>query len=303
MKTPTKPKIDPRVAIAVGTLGVSFSSIFVRLSQAPALVTATLRLICTVALMTPWVLAKHRDGLRALSRRDLALCALSGFFLAVHFLSWFASISRTSIAVAVALVSTDAIFTALGFALILKGKIPKLGIAAIAITFAGSVAIALGSGGVAGGQLSGALLSLAGAFFCACYLLIGRVQRQRLSTSVYTWLVYTTCMLVLLVFCAVSGTPLSGWGGREWLIGLAMAVVCTLLGHNMFSWSLGWLSPAYVAAAKLGEPVLASIMAVLLFREIPGPVQIVGAVVVLAGIFLYSLAEGKEAPRNKERPD
>lgn len=290
---PGKPRLDPRLGLAIGTAGVSSSSILIRLAEAPSLVTATLRLVLTVAILTPLVLARHRGELKGLARRDVLMCCLSGFFLALHFLFWFESLNHTTVAIGAALVNTDSILTAIGFALILKGRIPKLGLLAIGLTFAGSLVIALGAGSGGGGQLLGAGLALLGAVFISGYLLIGRVQRGHMSTNVYTWLVYTACMVTLLIFCGASGTSLIGWGGREWLIALGLAVFCTLLGHSMFSWCLGYLTPAYVAAGKLTEPVFAAVMAAILFKEVPAPVQLAGAALVLAGIFLYTLAEGR----------
>ena len=54
----------PIIMILVGVLGISLSSILVRYSTAPSAVTATWRLLWTVILMTPVVLAKKRrpDG-------------------------------------------------------------------------------------------------------------------------------------------------------------------------------------------------------------------------------------------------
>ena len=84
-----------------------------------------------------------------------------------------------------------------------------------------------------------------------------------------------------------------GWGLREAVVGLLLAVFCTLLGHSLFSWSLKWLSPAYVSAAKLCEPVFASVLGLLLFGEGIGPLQGAGAAAVLAGVLLYTKAEGR----------
>lgn len=285
-------RADPRLVLFLGVLGASFSAIFVRWSQAPSLVTATGRLGWTVLLLLPAVLRSHRAELRAATRRDLLLCALSGACLALHFSTWFESLKWTSIASSTVLVSTEVIFSALGFALFLHGRVPKLGVAAIALAFAGSVALALADAG-GGGALAGDLLAVLAAAAVAVYTLIGQVQRARQSTTVYTFLTYTACLLVLLALDAATGTPVLGWGLREAVVGLLLAVFCTLLGHSLFSWSLKWLSPAYVSAAKLCEPVFASVLGLLLFGEGIGPLQGAGAAAVLAGVLLYTKAEGR----------
>ena len=283
---------DPRLVLFLGVLGASFSSIFVRWSAAPSLVTATGRLGWTVLLLLPAVLRKHRAELLAATKRDLLMCALSGVCLAAHFSTWFESLKWTSIASSTVLVSTEVIFSALGFALFLHGRIPRLGVAAIALAFAGSAVLALSDAG-GSGALAGDLLAVLAAVAVAAYTLIGQVQRARQSTTIYTFLTYLSCLIVLLVLDAATGTPVLGWGLREMGVGLLLAVFCTLLGHSLFSWSLKWLSPAYVSAAKLCEPIFASVLGLLLFGEGIGPLQGIGAIAVLAGVLLYTKAEGR----------
>nr|WP_300167658.1 DMT family transporter [uncultured Flavonifractor sp.] len=282
----------PKGVLILGVVGVSISAILVRYSQAPSVITAVYRLGWTVLLLLPAVLMRFRKELLRVRRRDVLLCTLSGICLALHFLTWFESLKWTGVAVSTVLVSTEVIFTALGFALFLKGRIPPLGVAAILLAFGGSVVLAL-AGGVQGSQLYGNLLALSAAAFVALYTLIGRIQRGYLSTTIYTFLTYLACFLTLLLMAVCSGTPLMGYGGREWLIGLGLAVLCTLMGYSLFSWCLKYLSPAYVSAVKLCEPVFSGLLAVPLFGEIPTPVQLLGGVIILGAVLLYTWAEAR----------
>lgn len=287
--------VNPRVVLFLGVLGSSFSSILIRLSHAPSLVIATGRLGWTVLLLLLPLLLRHREELLTTTRRDVLMCALSGLCLALHFTTWFESLRWTSVTSSTVLVSTEVLFCALGFALFLKGKIPKGGVFAILLAFGGSVALAFSDGGAGHGALKGDLLALTGAVLVALYTLIGQVQRKRQTTTVYTFLTYTACLITLLILDLVTGTPVLGWGMREVLVALGLAVFCTLLGHSLFSWSLKWLSPAYVAAFKLCGPVFASISARLLLDEAIRPRQVLCGGVILIGVFLYTRAESAAA--------
>lgn len=289
-----KPSINPTLILLLGVLGASISSILVRWSEAPSLVTATGRLGWTVLLLAPAVLLKHRKELFATTGRDLLFCLLSGICLALHFTTWFESLKWTTVAASTALVSMEVIFAALGFALFLKGSIPRLGYVAIALAFGGSLILAFSNAGGAGG-LTGDLLAVAAALFVAGYTLIGRVQRERQSTTIYTFLTYASCLATLLIMDVATSTPIMGWGWKEVLVGLGLAVFCTLLGHSLFSWSLKWLSPAYVSAAKLCEPVFATVLAFFLFGELPTLMQGMGGLVVLSGVFLFAKANLEQA--------
>ena len=118
--------------------------------------------------------------------------------------------------------------------------------------------------------------------------MIGAVCRKKLSTNVYTFLVYSVAAVSLLVILVMTEAPLYGYGGINYLSGLGMAVFCTLLGHSVFSWGLKYLPPAFISTAKLLEPVFASVWGLFLFGEYPGIPVILGGIVILIGIALYS---------------
>ena len=283
------------IMIVVGILGISASAIFVRFSSAPSAVTAAWRLLWTVLLMTPVVVTKKqvRQEMRGLDKRTLLLSCVSGLFLAVHFAVWFESLKHTSLASSTTIVCTEVIWVCLGYCLFLKGKLSPKALLAIAVTLGGSMLIAWSDSSSGGNHLYGDLLALAAAVAVAVYTLIGRVVRERVSTTVYTYLVYSTCGAVLLGLCLAQGHSLLGYGISAVVVGLLLAVFSTILGHSIFSWCLKYFSPAFVSASKLCEPVVAAILAVFLFGELPAPLQLLGGGLILGGVYGYSRIEGK----------
>lgn len=87
---------------------------------------------------------------------------------------------------------------------------------------------------------------------------------------------------------------LLGHGMSPVLVGLALAVFSTILGHSIFSWCLKFFSPSFVSASKLCEPVAAAALAAVIFAQIPTDMQFVGGGLVIGGVFWYSRIEGKE---------
>ena len=281
--------------IVIGVIGISLSSIFVRYAQSPSAVTAAWRLLWTVVLMTPVVLGKktvRREFARA-DKESIVLSALSGLFLAIHFVLWFESLAHTTVASSTTIVCTEVIWVALGFCLFLKGKLSWKAVAAIAVTLLGSIAIAWSDTGSGGNRLYGDALALMAAIAVAVYTLLGRVVQKKLSTAVYTYLLYWACLVCLAATCLIQGENLFGYGIRPVAVGLLLAVFSTILGHSIFSWCLKYFSPAFVSASKLCEPVVAAILAGFLFGEIPTPMQLVGGVLILGGVAYYSRLENK----------
>ena len=278
----------PMIMILVGVVGISLSSIFVKYSAAPSAVTAAWRLLWTVILLTPAVIGKAsvRREMGAVSPKLAILSCLSGVFLAAHFALWFESLQHTTVASSTTIVCTEVIWVALGYWLFLKGKISLKAAAAIGVTLLGSVVIAWSDSG-SDAHLAGDLLALAGAVAVAVYTLLGRIVREKLSTTAYTYLVYAACALVLVLTCLVQEQKLLGYGFSPVLVGLLLAVFSTLLGHSIFSWCLKYFSPAFVSASKLCEPVVAAILAAILFGELPGVLMLFG------GVLYYSRLESK----------
>lgn len=285
----------PMIMIVVGVMGISLSSIFVKFSQAPSSVTAAWRLLWTVTFLTPVALGKRpvRRELFQTPKKLLWLSILSGLFLAIHFVLWFESLQHTSVASSTTIVCTEVIWVCLGFCLFLKGKITRKAIAAIAVTLLGSVLIACSDSG-SGRQLYGDILALLAAIAVAVYTLIGRISREKLSTTVYTYLVYSACAVTLTVTCLVQGANLLAYGWNAVIVGALLAIFPTILGHSIFSWCLKYFSPAFVSASKLCEPVVAAALAGFLFGELPGTVQIFGGILILGGVLWYSRLEAKQ---------
>lgn len=280
-----------RFLVLLGAAGVSLSAVFVRWSTAPSLVLALYRMAFSSALLAPWAFLRCRSELRTIPWKNALLCLASGAFLGLHFAAYFESLRWTSIASSVVLVDTEVLFVALGSVLLLKKKLPGRAWLAVALAFGGSGVIAMADTAVGPDAVRGDAIALAGALCMAVYTMIGAVCRRRLSTTVYTFLVYTAAAVTLLAITLAGGAPLTGYGAVNGLTALGMAVFCTLLGHSVFSWGLKYLPPAFISTVKLMEPVFASVWGLLLFAERPGALTVLGGAVIIAGIALYGRTE------------
>ena len=119
-----------------------------------------------------------------------------------------------------------------------------------------------------------------------------------MSKKMKIWLFSGLGALAVLAIALGRRLPLTGHGAVNWLTALGMAVFCTLLGHSVFSWALRYLPPAFISTVKLLEPVFASVWGLCLFGERPGALTVLGGAVIIAGVALYSRADGE---KRKER--
>jgi len=277
-------------------MGISLSAILVKLSAAPSVVTASCRLVCAVLLMSPvvFVKAKFREELFAIDFKQFLKCLLSGIVLAVHFALWFESLKKTSVASSTVIVCNEVIWVSLGYTVFMKGKISKKAVLCIAAAILGSIIIAFSDSAGGGGDFYGDMLALLASIAGAIYTLLGRAARKTMSTTVYTYVLYAVCSAVLLLMTAFQGYSVQEFDQRTILVGLLLAVFSTILGHSVFTWCLKYFSPSFVSASKLCEPIIATLIAVPVFQEIPGFLQIAGGIIVIAGVFFYSTEEKKQ---------
>ncbi|MBN2899682.1 MAG: DMT family transporter [Clostridia bacterium] len=284
-----------KLIVLVGVLFVSFSSILSKIATAPPLIIATYRLGFSTLIMLPIFLRQERDIASKMTPRLWLLCIASGIFLALHFSTWLTSVKMTSIASSTVLVNTHPIFILLGTFFITKENVSKKAVISIIIALIGSIVITLSDAGVEGHNLTGDFFAIAGGFFVAGYMLIGRKVRQHISVTAYTFIVYACCTLTLLLFDGIAKAPLLGYPKSDYLIFLSLAVFCTLMGHSVFNWALAYLNPTFVSTSILGEPVFATLLAFALLKEQPALLQLVGGGLILLGISLHIQAENTGA--------
>ena len=282
-----------KLLAVLGTFGLSFSSIFVRYSDTDSIILAFYRMVFTVFILFPVILLKYRKEYRQIRIKEFFLCALSGFCFAMHLRCAFLAFSFTSIAAATVLVNTEVFFVAIGSFFMEGERIRILQAAGMAAAFLGSVIIAGTDAGSSSSMLVGDGFALLGALFSSAYTLAGRRCRKHLSTTAYTGIVYLFAMFTLGGSMIAGGIPFTGFAPYNYLLALGLAVICTLLGHSIFSWCLKYESAAYVSLVKLLEPVFATIMGLILFQEKPFLSTILGGIVVIAGIILYTLDGNK----------
>ncbi|UWG50255.1 Permease of the drug/metabolite transporter (DMT) superfamily [Halalkaliarchaeum sp. AArc-CO] len=286
----TRPAVPPIGGLGVAIVAISFGAILVRWSNAPSVIAAFYRVLFTTLPLLPVALIRYRDDFRRITRRDLGYAVVSGAALAIHFGAWFESLDWTSVAASVTLVQAQPVFVALGAWLLLRERVTRRMVLGILVAVAGMVGLSLGDllGGVLVGPnpLYGNALALLGAVMAAVYVLAGRDLRQRVALVPYVVVVYSVCTVVLFGFVVVGGHPVSGYPAREWVLFAGLALGPGLFGHTVINWALGHLESSVVSVSLLGEPVGATILALLLLAEVPTAVTVASGIVVLSGIYL-----------------
>lgn len=277
--------IDLVVIFAVACMATS--SIGIRASTAPSIWLALMRMLLSCLILLPMVVSRYRKEIIALTKKQLLCYALSGVTLGCHFLCYFESVKYTSIASSVVLTSTEVFIVALGAWAIFGERISAKGLASVLFTFIGCVIVATAQISSARDVGRGNLLAFAASAFASINTLFGRYGRKSTSSTVYTFVVYSFAALTLLCGTLLSDVPLVQ-EPVNWLCALWLAVVCTMLGHSLLSYSLRYKTAAYIASAKLLIPFFAALCGWLVLGEVPTVQVLVGSVIIVGGVYVYT---------------
>jgi len=299
LKEKTMKKTPSKNFVLVGLFFTSLSSIFVKLSDSPSIIISAYRMLFASLLWVIPVLIKDREELKRITISDVFWCAISGVFLALHFATWIASLSMTSVASSTVLVSLSPVFVAAFSYFILKENFKIKSVLGIIVAVLGSALIAFGDSQGGGHALKGDILALIGAIFVGGYLIIGSRVRIRLGVRVYVLIVYTISAVVLFSIALATKTPIYPYPPGEILIFFALAFFCSLLGHSVYNWMLEYVSSTFVSVATLGEPIFASILALIIFREMPSILTLIGGISVLLGLYIYVKSTAVKNPKLK----
>lgn len=283
MPAARRPLLVPALAVAVSA--ISFAAIFFRLA-APTdpLVAAGLRLAIAACVLAPFVWRARRRG--ALTPRTLRAGVLAGLLYGAHFGTWVTSLTLTSVAASVTLVTATPIL--LGIAALVTGRdrpSPRHW-AAIGLGVIGVMIIAAAGPAGSTGHLAGDALALAGAAAMAGYLLAGRRLGLTLDPLAFTGIAAAVGATILLGIGASQGVPLTPPSGAAFGWILLAALVPQLIGHTLLTWALRHTRPTVVGMATVGEPVGSTLLAWLWLGEDVGAAIALGCAVTLAGVLL-----------------
>jgi drug/metabolite transporter (DMT)-like permease len=299
--TPKNP-ILPYLALGMGILALGFSALFVRWADAPGPVTGFYRISMAAVALTPAFARRAWAGKVRLNAKILALPVLGGLFSAFDHAIWNTSLRLTSASNATLLNNTAPLWVALFVWLVLGQRLKGGFWLGLGLTLGGAVGV-LGSDFLSHPALGwGDLLALFSALFYAGYFLVTQRGRRFLDTLTYIYFASVSSALALLVMSLLLGLPLSGYPARTYLAFLGAALISQVGGYLSVGYALGHLPAAVVSPTMIGQPVMTTLLAILLLGERLGPAQWLGGLGVLAGVFLVHRSQPEASPTGDVQP-
>lgn len=298
----------PLLAMIAGAALISTTGVLVKYAHVPPTVSAFWRMAFGGAMLAI-ALAAMRQW-RATSWRDVIWMAPPALAFATDLFFWHRSILVIGPGLATLLGNLQVFLMALAGLLLHRERLGWRFLLGLAMAF-GGLWLLVGQewAGFTAGYRIGVFY---GAFTAVCYtaymLSFRHVQRERstLDSSQLLAISSLLCALVLAVMCVGDGEAFAIPDLQTLLTLVALGLVGQCLGWVLISRAMPKLPTSLVGLLLLLQPVLAFLMDVALFHRATRPVEWLGLVLSLGGIFVGSLRgatpEQRQADLAEEPP-
>jgi len=273
-------------ALLLGATCIALSPIFVRVSEAGPTATAFWRVALAVPALWFFYLIKTKQRTRRYSGKWPLLLA-AGFAFAGDLAFWHKSIQLTSVANSTLLANLASLFVTLAAWIFLRQRPSGLFLAGLAAALVGVTLLVHTSLEFSSTGLLGDALGVVTAMFYAGYILAVKGLRDRGEATLHLMAVTSTITAIFLFPAALaSGEPMLPASAFGWWMLIGLALVSHAAGQGLIAYALAHLPAAFSSVSLLFQPVMAALFAWALLAEGLVPMQVLGGLIVLAGIYL-----------------
>lgn len=284
-----KATIPPLLSLLIGVLAIGFSAIFVRLADAPGLISSFYRMLIAALVVGGFLAQQRRFPLSDL--RGIRFAALAGLFFAADIGFWSTGVVLAGAINPTILTNTTPLWVSMAALLFFKERLTPLFWVGTALAGLGAAAV-LGLDALQNVSLGlGSLFGLISGLFYAGYFVFTQLARRTLDVLTSFWWASAASVVGLGVASSVSGFSFFNYDARSWLAFLGAGLITQLLGYIAINHALGHLPASVVSPSMLGQPVITALLALPLLGETVTPWQLVSGVIVLIGVLLVHYAK------------
>ena len=136
---------------------------------------------------------------------------------------------------------------------------------------------------------AGILLAILASLFYAIYIMITKNIMAHINLFSFMFYSMLGASVFLLLVNGIMGNNIIDYSLNVWLCFIGMGLLCQLTGWLTINYSLRYLESTKVSTTLLSQTVFAGLMATFLLAERLDLSEIIGSVIVLAGIAITFL--------------
>jgi len=273
--------MKPKLSLLIGILSISFAPIFVKFAVAAPVVAAFYRMLVALLLLFPYCLIK--GNLKA-AQKPLLIALAGGVIFGADIAAWNISLTLTSTTISTLIANLSPLWVGILSFLFLRQNAGRLFWTGTLIALTGIVILAGYQNVIALRLDAGILLALLSSLLYAFFILMTKSVLKSINSETFVFYNLVGATVFLFIIACFQQNNLVSFSTITWLCFLALGIVCQLTGWLTITHALNYLPSTKVSMALLSRAVIASFWAFLLLHERIGLKEIIGSVLVLAGI-------------------
>jgi drug/metabolite transporter (DMT)-like permease len=281
-------------AVMFGTVAWGSTGIFVKKIPLAALPLTFYRLWLGVFILGALLLVRRRP----LNLAVLARSVLAGLFLAADLALFFSALKLTSVAVATVIGALQPVLVLVVAGRLFGERVGWRVVVWTVVSIGGIVAVALGPGVPRGEHLTGDALAVGSLVaFTGYWLVSKRVIGMSADSDRYTFAVMLVAAVAMTPVAFCCGEHLGPVRLADWWL-LALLALVPGAGHLLFNFAHRFVDISVSSVVSAGNPIIASVLALLVLGEPLDAVQVVGGIIAVLAIAAVAL-QGADPGRTR----
>jgi drug/metabolite transporter (DMT)-like permease len=281
--------------VAVGASLWGIIGFFVKeLSQAgfTSLQIVFLRAASAFLLFLFWIIVQN-SGLLKIDVKDIWYFLGTGI-LSVSFFNWcyFTTIQTSSLAIAAILLYTAPAFVLVISAIVFKEQLTRRKLLALVATFCGCTLVS----GLFSAQLELSMMSLliglGAGFGYSLYSIFGKLASRKYETLTISIYTFFFAMLALFLISGISSVDLQVYSPSVLMNVLGLGLFPTVFAYWFYTQGLQQIDASKASIVSTIEPVVATLMGMVLYKESISFVQGIGILFVLGAVLMIQERTG-----------
>ncbi|WML30917.1 DMT family transporter [Neobacillus sp. OS1-32] len=291
--------VYPIFLISISATLWGIIAIFVRKLSAIGLSSmeiVTIRVVMAAILLGIIGLVKYRPQMK-ISLSDLKLFIGTGIFSIVLF-NWcyFTSVNQMNLSLAVILLYTSPAFVTILSFLFLKEKMTWLKAVSVSGTILGCMLIAgVSQHDAASLSTLGIITGLGAGFGYALYSIFGKFALEKYQPFTVTFYTFLIAAIFLLPISGLWNKAGLLFSGQVLIYGIGFALFPTVIAFLLYTKGLEKIESSKAAIIATVEPLVATLLSLLLYKESFGLIQAIGSSLILVSVIIVNLPKKQKA--------
>ena len=272
------------MSLHIAVMLFGFSAVLGQFVDAPAVIIAGGRVVCSSILLLVSALLSKRD-IRLTRRMDYGIAVIAGIVLAIHWTTFFQSIQSSSVAIGTITFSTFPLFLTFLEPLVFHEKFQMQSLLGAAVLLLG-VFITIPEFSMENQMTVGILWGMVSSLSYAILTLFNRyLSRIYEAGTICLYEQGTAAVVLLPTFFFVQ----TRWTVEN-IVGIAMiGLVCTAIAHSLYVAAQKKVKAQTAGIISGMETVYGILFAMLFLGEVPGIREVIGGIIILCVAVLSSL--------------